>query len=178
MAASLCTQGLLTAICERGRVARRVGHCEVLDGVAVLFGSAISGERPQDTLSERLQPCTVAYPALAERDRHPSRSARSRVGAALAPEPVDALRRRFLDERSREARTGWRAPAVWADGSTRDAVDGRRSRWSPRGRKATCRAPGSTGRTRGEGVRQPDGSGMVLPGRHVRPQRTVTSLMA
>ncbi len=50
-------QGVLSAICERVRFARRrFGHYEVIDFLAVLFGYAISGERTLETFYEGLQP--------------------------------------------------------------------------------------------------------------------------
>ena len=50
-------QGVLSAICERVRFARRrLGHYEVIDFLAVLFGYAISGERALEVFYEGLQP--------------------------------------------------------------------------------------------------------------------------
>src|SRR6266699_12290 len=71
-------QGVLSAICERVRFARRrFGHYEVIDFFAILFGYAISGERTLEAFYERLQPFAAAFMALFERDRCPSRSALS-----------------------------------------------------------------------------------------------------
>src|SRR5438876_10284766 len=95
--------GVLDAISSQVRFARRrFGHYEVIDFVAVLFGYAISGERTLEEFYERLQPFAVAFTALFERDRLPSRSALSRFLAALTPEPVEALRTRFLEDLLRQ----------------------------------------------------------------------------
>src|SRR5438876_12105843 len=103
MAAYLRKHGILTKISEHVRFARRrFGHYEVIDFVAVLFGYAISGERTLEEFYERLQPFAVAFTALFERDRLPSRSALSRFLAALTPEPVEALRTRFLEDLLRQ----------------------------------------------------------------------------
>ncbi len=57
-------QGVLTAINERVRFARRrMGHYEVIDFLAVLFGYAISGERTLEAFYERLQPFAVPFMA-------------------------------------------------------------------------------------------------------------------
>ncbi len=89
--------GVLSTITEQVRVARkRFGRSDVIDFLAVLFGSTISGERPLEDFYERLQPYAVAFMALFERDRLPSRSALSRFLAALTEEPVEALRPLFL----------------------------------------------------------------------------------
>jgi hypothetical protein len=80
--------GILTKISERIRFARRrFGRYEVMDFLAVLFGYAISGERTLEAFYERLQPFAVAFMALFERDRLPSRSALSRFLAALTEAP-------------------------------------------------------------------------------------------
>jgi hypothetical protein len=92
-------QGVLTKICERMRFARRrIGHYEVIDFLAVLFGYAISGERTLEAFYERLQPFAVPFMALFDRDRLPARSTLSRFLAALTMEPVEALRSLFLDD--------------------------------------------------------------------------------
>jgi len=59
---------------------------------------AISGERTLEEFYERLQPFAVAFMALFERDRLPSRSALSRFLAALTETPVETLRTLFLDD--------------------------------------------------------------------------------
>src|SRR5215472_3266780 len=85
--------GTLDALNERVHFARRrFGQFEVLDFVAVLFGSALSGERTLEAFYERLRPFSTAFMALFGRDRLPSRSALSRWLTALTPEPVEALR--------------------------------------------------------------------------------------
>lgn len=91
LAAPLRQSHIRTKISEQIHVARRrFGHDEVLDGVAVLFGYAISGERTREACDKRLQPFSVAFLALVERDQLPSRSALSRFFAALTAEPVEA----------------------------------------------------------------------------------------
>jgi hypothetical protein len=163
-------QGVLDAIDTQVRFARRrFGQFEVLDFVAVLFGYAISGERTLQAFYERVRPWARAFMALFERDRLPSRSALSRFLAALTPEPVEALRSRFLEDlHSRplghEEPIGglWdRAGRQWlvfdVDG-TREAA---RQRALPKtlDRPAAQRrlrplcAPGYLGRKRGEVVR-------------------------
>src|SRR5215472_6247030 len=64
----------------------------VIDFLAVLFGYTISGERTLEAFYESLQPFAIAFMALFERDRLPSRSALSRFLAALTQAPVEALR--------------------------------------------------------------------------------------
>src|SRR5215831_1761704 len=163
-------QGVLDAISTQVRFARRrFGQFEVLDFVAVLFEYAISGERTLQAFYERMRPWARAFMALFERDRLPSRSALSRFLAALTPEPVEALRTRFLDDLlsrplGHEEQIGglWdRAGRQWlvfdVDG-TREAA---RQRALPRtaDRPAAQRrlrplcAPGYLGRKRGEVVR-------------------------
>src|SRR5690348_11389820 len=57
LARHLRQQGVLSAIGERVRFARRrFGHYDVIDFVAVLFGYAISGERTLEAFYERLPP--------------------------------------------------------------------------------------------------------------------------
>ncbi len=99
MTAYLRKHGILTKISERVRFARRrFGQYEVIDFMAVLFGYAIRSERTLEEFYERLRPFEVAFMAVFERDRLPSRSALSRFLAALTPEPVEALRTLFLKD--------------------------------------------------------------------------------
>jgi hypothetical protein len=77
-------------------VARRCGHYEVIDFLAVLFGYAISGQRTLEEFYERLVPCAQPFMALFERDRLPSRSALSRFLASFTWEATEALRTLFL----------------------------------------------------------------------------------
>src|SRR5437764_5638031 len=92
-------QGVLSAICERVRFARRrFGHYEVIDFLAVLFGYAISGERTLQAFYEGIEPFAVPFMALFDRDQLPARSTLSRFLAALTQEPVEALRALFLDD--------------------------------------------------------------------------------
>ena len=99
VAAYLRKHNILTKLCEHVQfVRRRIGRYEVIDFLAVLFGYAISGERTLEEFYQRLQPFAVAFMALFERDRLPSRSALSRFLAALTEAPVEALRTLFLDD--------------------------------------------------------------------------------
>jgi hypothetical protein len=77
---------------------RRFGHYEMIDFLAILFGYAISGERTLEEFYKHLQPFTVRFMALFERDQLPSRSALSRFLAALTEAPVEAMRTLFLDD--------------------------------------------------------------------------------
>ena len=163
-------QGVLTKLCEHVRFARkRFGQYEVIDFLAVLFGYAISGERTLEAFYESLQPFAVAFMALFERDRLPSRSALSRFLAALTQAPVESLRALFLDDLLArplipDKQTGGlvdRGGNTWIvfdiDG-TREAA---RQRALPQGddlppafrRLDDVCAPGYTGRRRGECVR-------------------------
>jgi hypothetical protein len=97
--AHLRKHGVLNTINEQVRFARRrFGRYDVIDFLAVLFGYAISGARTLEEFYQRLQPFTVPFMALFERDQLPSRSALSRFLAALTEEPVEALRTLFLDD--------------------------------------------------------------------------------
>lgn len=88
-------QGVLAKLGEHLQFARRrFGHYEMIDFLAVLFGYAISGEHTLEEFYQHLQPFAVAFMAVFERDRLPSRSALSRFLAALTSEPVEALRPR------------------------------------------------------------------------------------
>ncbi len=99
LTAHLRKHGVLSKINEQVHFARRrLGRYEVIDFLAVLFGYAISGERTLEEFYERLQPFAVAFMALFERDRLPSRSALSRFLAALTETPVETLRTLFLDD--------------------------------------------------------------------------------
>jgi hypothetical protein len=96
---SLRMNGMLSKINEQVRFARkRFGRYELIDFLAVLFGYAICGERTLEEFYQRLQPFAVAFMALFERDRLPSRSALSRFLAALTEAPIEALRALFLDD--------------------------------------------------------------------------------
>ena len=92
-------QAMLTKICERVQFARRrMGHYEVIDFLAVLFGYAISGERTLEAFYEAVRPFAQPFMALFGRERLPSRSALSRFLAALTQAPVEALRTLFLED--------------------------------------------------------------------------------
>jgi hypothetical protein len=170
LSAHLCQQGVLAAINERVRFARRrFGHYEVIDFLVVLFGYAISGERALEAFYEALRPFAAPFMALFGRDRLPAHSTRSRFLAALTLEPVEALRALFLEDLlarplvKEEPSAGlWdRQGSQWmvfdVDG-TREAA---RQRALPKGKELPepsrrleelC-APGYTGRKRGEVVR-------------------------
>jgi hypothetical protein len=170
LARHLRQQGVLSAIGERVRFARRrFGHYDVIDFVAVLFGYAISGERTLEAFYERLPPFAPSFMALFGRDRLPARSTLSRFLAALTSEPVEVLRSLFLEDLlarqlcKEEQQCGltdrmgnqWR---VFDIDGTREAA---RQRALPQtsDRPAEVRrmlelcAPGYTGRKRGEVVR-------------------------
>ena len=163
-------QGVLSAICERVRFARRrFGHYEVIDFVAVLFGYAISGERTLEAFYETLLPFAEPFMALFGRDRLPARSTLSRFLTALTPESVEALRMLFLDDMlarplgperqigelvDREAQPR----LVFDIDGTREAARQRALPKNPDLPSALRRldevcAPGYTGRKRGEVVR-------------------------
>src|SRR5437016_1293557 len=61
-------QGVLSAISAQVHLARRFGHYEVIDFLAVLFGYAISGERTLEAFYEQLLPLAQPFMALFERD--------------------------------------------------------------------------------------------------------------
>src|SRR6266536_4804721 len=166
----LCKQGVLTAINERVRFARRrIGHYEVIDFLAVLFGYAISGERTLEAFYGRLMPWAQIFMALFNREQLTSRSALSRFLASFTPVAVEALRALFLEDllarpSSPERQRGElrdRAGGQWEvfdiDG-TREAA---RQRALPKmealppvfRRLDDICAPGYTGRKRGEIVR-------------------------
>src|SRR5712692_7551961 len=95
----LCKQGVLAALDDRVRFARRrFGHYEVLDFLAVLFGYAISGERTLEAFYERLAPWAETFMALFNREQLPSRSALSRFPASFTPTAVEGLRVLFLED--------------------------------------------------------------------------------
>src|SRR6266699_360650 len=163
-------QGVLSAICEQVRFARRrFGHYEVIDFVAVLFGYAISGERTLEAFYETLLPFAEPFMALFGRDRLPARSTLSRFLTALTPEPVEALRTLFLDdmrarplspERQRGELVDREAQPrlVFDIDGTREAARQRALPKNPDLPSALRRldevcAPGYTGRKRGEVVR-------------------------
>jgi hypothetical protein len=141
-------QGILSAISERVRFARRRFGCyEVIDLVAVLLGYAISGERTRETFYARLHPFAGAFMALFGRDRLPARSTLSRFLTGLPAEPVESLRALFLaDLLARPLAQEGPLGGLW------DRAGTRLSRlccgWDARSRPATRLAsdPGSAGR--------------------------------
>ena len=163
-------QGVLDAINSQVRFARRrFGRYEVIDFLAVLFGYAISGERTLQAFYERLAPWATPFMALFGRDRLPARSTLSRFLSVLTPEPVEVLRKLFLEDglarplgNEREIgglvdRTGKERVVFDIDG-TREAVRQRAlpqtsDRPTAQRRMTQVCAPGYTGRKRGEAVR-------------------------
>jgi len=140
----------------------------VLDVVAVLFGSAISGERTLEAFSEVVHPCASTFMALFGRSCVPAASPLRRFVAALPAEPVEALRIVFLEDLlARHLSTEEPSAGLWdrqgnrwmvfdVDG-TREAARQRAfpqspDRPAPQRRLRPLCAPGSTGRTRGEVV--------------------------
>ena len=80
IASHLRKQGILNKICEHGRFARRrVGRSEVIDFLAVLFGYAVSSERPLQDFYEAVRPFASAFMALVGRTRLPAASDRKSV---------------------------------------------------------------------------------------------------
>src|SRR5947199_751465 len=91
-------QGVLSAISAQVHLARRFGHYDVIDFMAVLFGYAISGERTLEAFYQRVHSFAPAFMALFGRERLPSRSTLSRFLASLSQPPVEALRTLFLED--------------------------------------------------------------------------------
>ncbi len=163
-------QGVLTAINERVRFARRrFGHYDVIDFVAVLFGYAISGERTLQAFYERLHPFAIPFMALFGRHHLPARATLSRFLAALTKPATEALRTLFLADLLARPLSNEREIGGLVDrGSTERIVfdiDGTREaarqralpktedRPAPQRRLGEVCAPGYTGRKRGEVVR-------------------------
>ncbi len=163
-------QGILEAICERVRFARRrFGQYEVIDFVVVLFGYAISGERTLEAFYKRLHPFAPAFMALFGRECLPSRSTLSRFLASLTQPPVEALRTLFLEDLlarplNQEKQTGGLVDRAGKERIVFD-IDGTREAArqralpktpdlpAPQRRLDELCAPGYTGRKRGEVVR-------------------------
>jgi hypothetical protein len=76
-------------------VRARVGQDEVIDVLAVLIGSALSGEPTLHAFCERLVLCASLLLALFERHHLPHRSTFNHVLAAFNRPAVDALRSLF-----------------------------------------------------------------------------------
>ncbi len=80
MARPLETKGLLDAFAHQVRLVRgRFGRYEPIDFLAVLIGSAISGERTLADFFERVAPFEEAFMALFGRRGLPHRSSLSRL---------------------------------------------------------------------------------------------------
>jgi hypothetical protein len=163
-------KGVLSAICERVRFARRrFGRYEVIDFLAILFGYAISGERTLQAFYETVQPFAQPFMALFGRDQLPARSTLSRFLTALTPEAVEALRTLFLDDVLSRPLVPQRQMGELVDrqaqprlvfdiDGTREAARQRALPQTPDLPSALRRldevcAPGYTGRKRGEVVR-------------------------
>ena len=170
MAQHLRKQGILSAVCERVRFARRrFGHYDVIDFVAVLFGYAISDEGTLEAFYKRLHPFAPAFMALFGRERLPSRSTLSRFLASLTQPSVEALRTLFLEDLlarplNKERQTGGlvdragKERVVFDIDGTREAARQRAlpkipELPAPQRRLDEVCAPGYTGRKRGEIVR-------------------------
>ena len=167
MAQHLRQQGILSAIGERVRFARRrFGHNDVIDFVAVLFGYAISGERTLEAFYQRLHPFAPAFMALFGRQRLPARSTLSRFLDSLTQVAVEALRTLFLEDLLARPLNEARQTGELVDRAGRERVvfdiDGTREAARQRALPKTpelpasqrrlgelC-APGYTGRKRGE----------------------------
>jgi hypothetical protein len=163
-------QGMLTAICEHVRFARRrFGRYDVIDFFAVLLGYAISGERTLEDFYQSLTPWASVFMALFDREHLPARSTLSRFFAAFSAEALEALRRVFLsdllarqlhDEETTAGlwdRTGQHWIVFDIDG-TRQAARQRafpqtQDLPAPTRRFQEVCAPGYTGRKRGEVMR-------------------------
>ena len=88
--------GILKKIQEHVRFARaRFGQYDLIDFVAVLIGSVLSGEPTLLSFYERLVPCAEPFMALFGRNLLPHRSTLSRFLAALDQASVEALRTLF-----------------------------------------------------------------------------------
>jgi hypothetical protein len=170
MAHYLQRQGVLTAIEEQVRFARRrFGRYEVIDFLAVLLGYAVSGERTLETFYARVDPWASAFMALFGRDRLPARATLSRFLASLDQAAVESRRSLFLkDGLSRplikEEQTGGLFDRqgnhflVFDVDGTREAARQRAlpktvDRPAPQRRWRPLCAPGYPGRKRGEVVR-------------------------
>src|SRR5437588_4404740 len=162
-------QGVLSAISSQVRLARRCGHYEVIDFLAVLFGYAISGERTLEEFYERLLPLEQPFMALFDRQRLPSRSALSRFLASLTWAATEALRTLFLADLlarplDKERHTGQLVDRAGNEHVVFDIDGTRQAARQPALPKAeelpaaqrrltqVC-APGYTGRKRGQVVR-------------------------
>jgi len=170
VASHLQKQGILKKLCERVRFARRrFGRYDVIDFVAVLFGYTVSSERTLEAFYEAVHPFASAFMALFGRTSLPAASTLSRFLAALPAEAVEALRTLFLEDLlARRLSTEEQNVGLWdrqgnrwlvfdVDG-TREAARQRAlpqppDRPAPQRRLRPLRAPGYTGRKRGEIVR-------------------------
>jgi len=84
IAQHLTTTGLLDAIAHQVRLVRgRFGSEEPIDVLALLFGDAISGERPFSAFFERVTPFASAFLALFGRADLPHRAPLSRFLARV-----------------------------------------------------------------------------------------------
>ena len=169
LAHHLTQRGILDAMCEQVHLARgRIGHYEVIDFLAVLFGYAVSGEQTLATFFERLAPFADPFMARFGREQLPHRSTLSRFLADMEKPCVRALRTLFEHECFQHGfsqeqvgglsdRGGRRLVIIDID-ATRQAARQRALTTcpespTPRRRLEEVCAPGYTGRKRGEVVR-------------------------
>jgi hypothetical protein len=122
------------------RLARaRFDPYELIDCVAVLSGSARSGEPTLQAFYARLAPFSELFMALFERSRLPQRSTLSRFLGALEQPSVEALRTVFQDDLV--ARTPFGSPpgGLWERQGKRLYRD--RCRWDQTGRQTSGASP-------------------------------------
>ena len=169
LAHHLTQRGILDAMCEQVHLARgRVGHYEVIDFLAVLFGYAVSGEQTLATFFERLAPFADPFMALFGREQLPHRSTLSRFLTDMDKPCVQGLRTLFEHECFQHGFSqeqvgglsdrGGRHLIIIDIDTTRQAARQRALTTcpespAPRRRLDEVCAPGYTGRQRGEGVR-------------------------
>jgi hypothetical protein len=114
MAHHLQRQGVLTAVSERVRFARRrFGQYEVIDFFAVVLGYAVSGEPTVEAFYERLGPFARPFMALFGRAQLPHRSTLSRFLAAFDQTSVEALRSLFVEDLLARPLTSEKAGGLW-----------------------------------------------------------------
>ena len=169
IARHLSQQGVLAAIKERVRFARRrFGLYAVIDFVAVLLGYASSGEATLAAYNQRLRPFSAALMGLFGRVELPHRSTLSRFLAALDEKSVEALRGLFVEDLLARPLTGEAGGGLWDRQGQHWVmfdVDGTRQAGRQRAvphtadlpgvqrRLAVVCRPGYLGRKRGEVVR-------------------------
>jgi len=99
MAQHLATKGLLEAFAQQIRLVRgRFGRYEPIDFLALLLGSAISGERTLSEFFASLAPFQTAFMALFGRRDLPHRSSLSRFLATVNRPCLEAFRTLFQQQ--------------------------------------------------------------------------------